>query len=289
MATSDGLIRIGELSRRVSVSVDRLRAWERRYGLLKPARTPGGFRLYSHADEQRVRAMQQQLETGVSAAEAARMVLGAEARQRGGEPHTHFEHLRHELGAAVRDFDTARAHAVVDRSFAEYGPNDAMRHVIFPYLHDVGEGWARARIDVGQEHFASNLLQGRLLSLLRGRNAAAGPVTLLACPPGELHSLGLIGFGIALRNRGWRTTYLGTDTPIATVQRIATELSPSLVVLAAMLPMRFADVETELRDLAANATLALAGAGAVPALAERVGAQLLDTDPITAGERIAQD
>jgi DNA-binding transcriptional MerR regulator len=45
-----GLIRIGELSRRAGVSVDRLRSWEHRYGLLEPTRTPAGYRLYSPAD-----------------------------------------------------------------------------------------------------------------------------------------------------------------------------------------------------------------------------------------------
>ena len=68
----DGLLRIGELSRRVGVSDHVLRAWERRYGLLKPVRSAGGFRLYSEADEGRVRRMQAHLAGGLSAAEAAR-------------------------------------------------------------------------------------------------------------------------------------------------------------------------------------------------------------------------
>ena len=73
-----GRVRIGELSRRVGVGCDCLRAWERRYGLLRPTRTPGGFRLYSEQDERRVREMQAQLRRGLSAAEAARVVLATE-------------------------------------------------------------------------------------------------------------------------------------------------------------------------------------------------------------------
>jgi methanogenic corrinoid protein MtbC1 len=99
--------------------------------------------------------------------------------------------------------------------------------------------------------------------------------------------LGLIGFGIALCNRGWRIAYLGPDTPIASVQRTAFEISPDAVVLAAVLPVRFADVEPELHELATRVPLALAGAGAIPTLVERVGAKLLDTDPVTAAERLA--
>ena len=78
-ATDRPLLRIGELSRRVGVSDHLLRAWESRYGLLQPVRSPGGFRLYSEADESRIRTMQAYLAEGLSAAEAARAALGGGA------------------------------------------------------------------------------------------------------------------------------------------------------------------------------------------------------------------
>src|SRR5690348_13739844 len=78
------LLRIGELSRRVGVTDHLLRAWESRYGLLHPVRSPGGFRLYSEADEARVRAMQAYLADGLSAAEAARAALRDDAGTAGG-------------------------------------------------------------------------------------------------------------------------------------------------------------------------------------------------------------
>src|ERR687898_159398 len=77
-------LRIGALSRRVGVSPELLRAWEQRYGLLQPVRSAGGFRLYSTADEERVRSMRRHLDGGVSAAQAARLAL-AEAARPGGE------------------------------------------------------------------------------------------------------------------------------------------------------------------------------------------------------------
>ena len=82
MDTPDGspVLRIGELSRRADVSDHVLRAWESRYGLLKPVRSAGGFRLYSEADALRVRRMQAHLARGLSAAEAARAVLGEDSR-----------------------------------------------------------------------------------------------------------------------------------------------------------------------------------------------------------------
>jgi DNA-binding transcriptional MerR regulator len=286
VSSPEPLIRIGELSRRLGVSADRLRAWERRYQLLRPVRTAGGFRLYSRADERRVRVMQVHLAGGLSAAEAAQAALAADtSAPANGAPDV--AQLRRELAEALAELDANRAHALVDRLLADFGADDAMRDVIFPFLHDLGERWVRAEVDVGQEHFASSLLQARLLALLRGSDRGTGPMALLACAPGELHTLGLIAFGIALRNRGWRITYLGADTPIASIRRTANEVSPALVVLSAAMPMHFARVEAQLSDLAATVRLAVAGAGTSRLLADRIGAELLDADPVTAAESVA--
>jgi len=279
-------VRIGELSRRLGVGPDRLRAWERRYGLLRPVRTPGGFRLYSREDEQRVRDMQAQLARGLSAAQAAEVVL---AVQQSPAPPAPSDDLRTRLAAALAEFDDAGANALLDHLFAAHGPDVAMRDVIYPCLRALGEAWERAEIDVGQEHFASNLLQSRLLRLLPGWDHGRGPRAVLACAPGEQHSLGLTGLGISLRNRGWRVTYLGADTPIAMIARTAETLTPQLVVLSSTMAHGLPPFEDELRALAASVRLALAGAGVSPALAERVGAEFLDMDPVTAAERLAAD
>src|SRR5690242_15840520 len=98
------LLRIGELSRRLGVSDHVLRAWETRYGLLQPVRTEGGFRLYSAADEARVRQMQAHLANGLSAAEAARAALAEDPSARPDVWLTNTsEPITRELGAALRD------------------------------------------------------------------------------------------------------------------------------------------------------------------------------------------
>jgi MerR family transcriptional regulator, light-induced transcriptional regulator len=280
------LIRIGELSRRLGVSVDRLRAWERRYQLLEPMRTAGGFRLYSRADELRVRAMQDQLAVGLSAAEAARATLAADASAPANAATVAY--LERDLSEALTEFDAPRAHVLLDRLLAEHGADDAIREVILPLLHDLGERWARAEVDVSQEHFASRLLEARLLTLLRGSDRGTGPIALLACAPGELHTLGLVAFGIALRNRGWRIIYLGADTPIASIRRAANDVTPALVVLSAAMPTHFSHIEPELGDLATTVRLAIAGAGTNQLLADRIRAELLDADPVTAAETVAR-
>jgi len=282
MATEIGpSLRIGELSRRVGVSPELLRAWERRYGLLEPARTDGGLRLYSAEDVRRVRAMQAHLQSGLSAAEAARLARSREdaATEPADQPALQDTG---ELRAALDGLDAHGAHLVLDRVLGRYTLQTVLGSVILPYLRDLGDRWERGEASVVQEHFASNLLRGRLLALARGWERGAGPAALLACAPGEQHDLPLIMFGLALRAQGWRVIFLGADTPLASIAEAAAELRPALVAVSAVNAETFARERAGLAALARDFRLGLAGAGANPALTSSIGAEVLAGDPITA-------
>ena len=264
-----------------------LRAWESRYGLLQPVRSPGGFRLYSAADEARIRRMQAYLAEGLSAAEAARAALdgdpGTQPREpagpaAGSEP---FAGLRRALDA----FDESAAQAVLDRLMAELSLPAVLRDVILPYLADLGQRWQAGTASVAAEHFASNLIRGRLAGLARGWGSGHGPRALLACPPGELHDIPLMIFGIVLHRNGWRIGYLGASTPVEELARAAATSHADLVVLAATVPGVLEPLQPELTSLARHVPLALAGAGATPELARATGARLMTGDPVTEAEQ----
>jgi DNA-binding transcriptional MerR regulator len=284
-ALNEGRLRIGELSRRVGVSPELLRAWEGRYGLLQPVRSAGGFRLYSEADEERVRRMLGYQDQGLSAAEAARLAL-----EPGGDQRPALDSPTVDSGVladALEHFDEPAAQAAFDRALAAMSPDALLRDLLLPYLRDLGERWEAGSVSVAQEHFASNVVRGRLLGLARGWGQGAGPLAVLACAPGEQHDLALISFGLALRARGWRIAYLGPDTPLETLQETARSLDPRLVVVSATAPRYLSRLGDELAALGRQAPLALAGAGATPALAESAGAALLSGDPVTEADRVA--
>ena len=175
LVATETLLRIGELSRRSGVSPELLRAWERRYGLVRPVRSSGGLRLYSLDDVERVRTMRRHLDAGVAAAEAAALAagVGSGLSDGGRDEAPRLDEERSELAAALDAFDDARAHAVVDRLLALVTVDALVSNVVVPYLHDLGERWARGEVSVAQEHFASNLLRGRLLGLARGMGERA--------------------------------------------------------------------------------------------------------------------
>jgi len=282
------VLRIGALSRRLGISDHVLRAWERRYGLLRPVRTPGGFRLYSEADVRRVREMRDHLARGMSAAEAAHAVLAREAEGRGADPAT--DGGAGELGGALREaldgFDEPGAQAVLDRLLSDLSVTAVLREIVLPYLAELGWRWEQGEASIAQEHFASNVIRGRLAGLARGWGDGLGPRAVLACPPGEWHDLALIMFGITLNRSGWRIDYLGANTPAEELVRTVAARQTNLVVLAAVRPESLEPLAAQLTGLARKVPLALAGTGASPRLAAAVGAQLLDGDPVSAAGAI---
>ena len=277
-----GLLRIGELSRRSGVSPELLRAWERRYQLLRPARSQGGLRLYSLEDLERVRLMQQHLARGLAAAEAA--ALSADQPAASGSK-TPLADAKDELADALGEFDEPRAHALLDSLLATTTIDTVLVTVVMPYLHELGGRWERGDASVAQEHFATAVLRGRLLGLARGWGQGLGPPILLACAPGEQHDLGLIAFGLALRGRGWRVLYLGADTPLTSVADAADASAAVFAVVSAVTPERFREHRDKLRSLAREQRLCLGGAGAGETALD-LDAEILSGDPVEEAERL---
>ena len=235
--------------------------------------------------------MQSLVSGGLAAAQAARLVL------RGGEPEPRtdsgsaapLEEAAGNLSAALDRLDEQAANTALDRLFSAYTVETVLQEVVLPYLHRLGERWEAGEVSVAQEHFASNLLRGRLLGLAQGWGQGQGPLAILACVPGEHHELGLLVFGVALRRRGWRITYLGTDSPIGAVADITRSLVPAVVVLLSMNPDNFLDHAREIKELANQVPVVIAGPGATAEAARQTQTRLLDQDPVSAAQTIDHD
>lgn len=269
--------RIKEFAGRTSVPEVTLRAWERRYGLLAPTRSPSGYRLYSADDERRVAAMRAHMSRGIAAGEAAQLVLAQDASPPGDLPGDPVA-IVPALLDAVGGYDAGRVDALLGAAFALDRPT-AIDEVLMPFLHAVGERWAQGTFTVAHEHFASHLVERRLLEHAGGWSGGAGPLALLACPAGERHTLGLMAFGVALVDRGWRVAWLGGDMPVGHVIDAAASLVPDLIVLAATDPLRLTDNAALIRALRARRRTVVAGAGATERVARSLGVERLTGDP----------
>lgn len=280
----DELMRIGELSRRSGVSVPLLRMWEQRYGIPAPRRTAGGQRLYSDADRRVVDEMRRRIAEGLPASAAARLVASEHVaplhEDAAGE-------LRADLTRALDAFDEPSANAVLDRILGRFSVRTALSEIVVPYLQELGARWEAGRASIAQEHFATMVLRGRLLGLARNWGSGSGPRALLAGPPGEHHDLGLICFGLGLREAGWRITLLGPNSPGSTIAEAASVTDPDVVVVAAMEEHLLVGIADELSAVGARHRLVLAGPGATSALATRLGAERMTDEPVAAAQRLA--
>jgi DNA-binding transcriptional MerR regulator len=290
-AARSAWMRIGDLSARTGLATHQLRAWERRYGLLQPRRSAGNYRLYSPADEHRVRLMQRYLADGVSPAQAAELTIVARfAVSVGGGrevPDSDVSTAHQEIREALARFDETSAQRTLERLLAGFTPTTVARDVLLPYMHDLGEQWSAGRVSIAQEHFATNFFQARLYALARGWDRGLGPRALLACAPGEQHNLALVICGIALHELGWRIVFLGSDTPIETLAEVATLSNPEVTVVAATMRQRLARHSGQLSRFSEKWTLALGGPGASSRLSEKTGARHLPQDPVGAASTLS--
>ena len=235
--------------RETGVKPDTLRAWERRYGLPKPARTAGGHRLYSQRDIEIVKWLLNRQQEGLRIKGAVELWRSLEAD--GQEPlqprPTSAVSLSLEtMGQTIADlrqgwvsaclaFDERKADQILTQAFALYPPEMVGLELLLEGVAQIGHGWYAGEATVQQEHFASELTIRRIEALL----LAVPPPTragriMTACPPEEEHTLGLLWLTYLLRRRGWEMLYLGANVPVARLEEVTRTTRPSLVISAAL-------------------------------------------------------
>ena len=288
----DDRIQIGELSRRTGISPEVLRAWERRYGLLQPERTPGGFRLYFPADERRARMMRRRIDGGVSAAEAARRTLAdlphqeAPAPGPGPAPVGRADPFA-ELRRAIDRFDGEAAHEALDRLSQLMSLDSLLTHGVAPYLAEAIDPWEASDLAGARQRFATPLLRGRLLERARAWQRGDTGSALLACAPGQHSDVALICCGVALNARGWSIRFLGADVPFDVIAAAAEEIAPDVIVVDSRDEESLIGEHERLRRMGAATTLYLSCEGMRADDARTLGVDLLPQDPVRAARRVA--
>jgi len=246
---SDALFRIGELSRRTGVSIDVIRAWERRYGLLAPTRSESNFRMYSQDDVARLRLMLHFMKQQITPSRAAQLVRQARTapvQSNPGIPEADIRKALTVLRGSLERFDEVPAEQILRRLVGVFTPGVVFRDVVLPYLRELGDRWECGEASVAQEHFASEFLELWMRTHARRHERSGSRRAVLACLPDEHHSLGLVAFGVVLNDLGWNITFLGRNTPVQSVRTAADAVKADAIVLAAVLPEPLADAQPAL-------------------------------------------
>jgi DNA-binding transcriptional MerR regulator/methylmalonyl-CoA mutase cobalamin-binding subunit len=287
---------IKEAAARTGVSVPVLRAWERRYAIVEPARTPSGYRLYDEAALDRLRTMRALVDAGWSPANAARAVQSGDAPSSvpsAAAPVAETETFAGRFAAAAGRFDAPEVEALLDEAFATGTFETVAETRLLPALGALGDAWADGTLDVAAEHAASAAVQRRLAGSFQAAGTARagdgpgprppGPV-LVGLPSGARHELGALIFATAARRAGLPVLYLGADLPTADWVATADRTAASAAVVGAVTPAdapAAADVALAMHGGRDHLVVAFGGHGA-PAAARQDGRAIVLPDGVVA-------
>lgn len=274
---------------RSGVSVPLIRAWERRYGVVSPKRTPSGYRLYDDEAIATLRRVRELTESGWTASEASRAVLEGEVPVgptvvaaplplTEGAAHARSAALVERYLAAAADMDIAATGAALDEIFAQGSFEAIVDDLLMPSLTALGEAWSDGRIDVAAEHAASAAVHRRLSALYEAAASLGDPLVVVGLPPGSRHELGALAFAVALRRLGVGVLYLGPDVPVASWVHVMQQNRARVAVMPIVQVVDRApalEVAQALRELESNPVLAVGGASADWAGAQEAGMVVL--------------
>jgi MerR family transcriptional regulator, light-induced transcriptional regulator len=242
------LFNLSAVLQETGLKADVLRAWERRYDLPRPQRSPGGHRLYSQRDIETVKWLRARQSEGLSISRSVK--LWNDLLHDGRNPLTDYlppitdlitptagqviGTLRSQWLEACMGFNGSAAEEVLNQAFALYPVETVCSEVLQKGLAEVGRAWYGGVGSVQQEHFTTTLAVRRLDSLiLAAPNPTRSPAVLLGCPAGEWHTFPVLLINLLLRRRGLKTVYLGADVPPYQLMETAEVVHPQLIILAA--------------------------------------------------------
>jgi DNA-binding transcriptional MerR regulator len=224
------------------LSVETLRAWERRYGIVEPKRDPSGHRVYSGMDVARLRRLRETTDRGHPIGKIAHL---SDAELNSLLVDRHEDHpnvaasqaLGTRILAAIEKFDLEECDQAIAMAFALLPVGDVISEVLSPVLREVGERWHRGEFSIGQERLVSSAVRRQISGLLNTFNSMArGAPIVFATVSGEPHELGILMFAALAASRKWRTCYLGADLPPQEISNFATRVEATAVAVSLVLP-----------------------------------------------------
>lgn len=222
--------RIGTLARLTGVTTHAIRVWERRYGAMSPVRTPGGARLYTDHDVQRLRLVKKLLGRGYTISAIAKLDMAAlsllapaEAVTASVAPDTDARARAaiEEILSAIAELDLERAGRSLAQATNSFSPHDLVTRVVAPVLDEIGTRWQSGEICVAAEHAASAMLRTQLGTLLAAQPVSNKPPIVCTTPAGEQHELGALLVAVMVAMHGRRAVYLGANLPAEQIAEAA--------------------------------------------------------------------
>jgi DNA-binding transcriptional MerR regulator/methylmalonyl-CoA mutase cobalamin-binding subunit len=262
------LLSIGDVAEATGISPDTIRVWERRYGRPVPVRLPSGHRRYTPDHVRWLRRVAEALSRGHRPSAAVRASeRDLEAMLAPDQEEQARTREIERLLELVRGFRQIELNRGLRAQYRKLGPQRFLEERVGPLLTAVGRAWADGELDVGHEHFASEVLED-LLRNFRNEQSVRGdsPLVLLATLPDEDHDLGLQMAALLCSVQGTATRILGRKTPLEDIARSARDTAAAAVAISVSLATGGIETDRRLaelrRMLPAEVGLVIGGRGA---------------------------
>jgi DNA-binding transcriptional MerR regulator/methylmalonyl-CoA mutase cobalamin-binding subunit len=223
------------------LSIDTLRAWEKRYAVVRPLRK-NGIRLYREADIERLSLLRQTLERGYSIGRAAKLSNAELLALKTPAPMPSRASAAGDAAiefilAAVDVFDYAAADRELSRAASLMSPRDLIYRIALPLMRIAGERWHEQRLRIAQEHMLSQLLGNLLGGMIRIHARPSPRATILtATLSGDLHCFGLLASAILAAGAGLGVVHLGASLPAKEVIFAARRSEADVVLISVTAP-----------------------------------------------------
>ena len=244
----EDLISIGELSKLTGITTHTLRMWEKRYGTPKADRLPSGHRRYPKKDVPRLRAIAKALDSGYRASkvvtgtlEQLHSLMGLqsfiEPGSRLSDPEESDLLVKESVVESwikhVHEYDDDLLINSFHLKWGEVGGLNFILDYASSFLERIGIGWEEKELTISHEHFSTECLVGFLSEKWRQMNARKdGPIVLITALPGDPYNLGILMCAIVASITRFKIVYLGIDSPIDEIIRIAKNDSPRVIALS---------------------------------------------------------
>ncbi len=291
-ATAGGeLFPIRTVADLTGVNAITLRAWERRYGLVKPVRTDGGQRMYRREEIELIHRIVGLLDQGIPIGRVALALAGAAQLDKRARSSLWDGYLERIIGAIGR-FDEDEVEEVYNSALALHPMPLVTDRLLLPLLCELGRRWETGQGSVAEEHFLSAYLRNKLGARFHHRSRTGqGRRLLVACLPGEQHELGLLMFSLLAVDRGMQIVMLAANVPLVELPAAAKRGRCEAIVLSATMTPGSEVLARELPFMvkAAQVPVFVGGVASIPERDAIVagGAEPLGTDVPAALHRIA--
>ena len=262
------LFPIQVVSRKTGLSQHLIRAWERRYGAVSPARTATNRRLYSDHDIARLHLLCQLTQAGHPVSSIARHSL-AELQSLFGQMQLSEDSANflapasrsvpapasddfivqfvEEALVAICKLNDAALEKLLIRAAGELGHSELLQTAIAPLVQRIGAQWESGRLQIVHEHFATAVLRTFLGNAAKATSLPEyAPVFVIATPTGQHHELGAVLVAAIASNKGWRVKYLGTNLSAAEIGAAAHQCQARAVGLSLVYPAHDPHLPAEL-------------------------------------------